>query len=51
MFDFLAGQTTVNGVPAAPGALIFEDNFDKLDLLKWQHEKTMSGGGVKLLLN
>jgi len=39
------GQTTVNGKPAVPGSLIFEDNFDKLDHTVWQHEKTMSGGG------
>ena len=25
--------------------LIFEDNFDKLDFKKWQHELTMGGGG------
>lgn len=35
----------MNGKPAAPGALIFEDNFDKLDFEKWQHEKTLAGGG------
>ncbi|XP_058821626.1 beta-1,3-glucan-binding protein-like [Topomyia yanbarensis] len=27
------------------GDLIFEDNFDKLDLEKWQHEHTLGGGG------
>ncbi|XP_059491029.1 uncharacterized protein LOC132205777 [Neocloeon triangulifer] len=27
------------------GALIFEDNFDFLDLSKWSHEVTMAGGG------
>ena len=27
------------------GELIFEDNFDKLDFDKWEHEITMSGGG------
>ena len=26
--------------------LIFEDNFDSLDLDVWQHEISMSGGGV-----
>ena len=26
--------------------LIFEDNFDKLDITKWDHEVTMWGGGV-----
>ena len=25
--------------------LIFEDNFDKLDFKRWQHELTMGGGG------
>ncbi|XP_046645457.1 beta-1,3-glucan-binding protein-like [Daphnia pulicaria] len=39
------GQTTVNGVDAVPGSLIFSDDFDKLDFTVWQHEKTMSGGG------
>ncbi|XP_052867859.1 beta-1,3-glucan-binding protein-like [Anopheles cruzii] len=28
-----------------PGELIFEDNFDRLDLEKWQHEHTLAGGG------
>ncbi|KAL9698642.1 hypothetical protein quinque_002083 [Culex quinquefasciatus] len=27
------------------GELIFEDNFNKLDLEKWQHEHTLGGGG------
>lgn len=40
------GQTTVNGKPAVKGALIFEDTFDTLDFDKWQHEKTLAGGGV-----
>lgn len=44
-----AGQTTVNGVEAVPGSLIFSDDFDKLDFTVWQHEKTMSGGGVRFL--
>ena len=29
----------------AAETLIFEDNFDKLDFKKWQHEITMGGGG------
>lgn len=43
--------TTVSG-PYAPkgkicsGDIVFEDYFDKLDLSKWQHENTMTGGGV-----
>lgn len=28
------------------GDLIFEENFDTLDLSKWQHENTLGGGGV-----
>ncbi|KAL9698639.1 hypothetical protein quinque_002080 [Culex quinquefasciatus] len=27
------------------GDLIFEDNFDRLDLERWQHEHTLGGGG------
>ncbi|EAT38986.1 AAEL009178-PA [Aedes aegypti] len=27
------------------GDLIFEDNFDKLNLEKWEHEHTLGGGG------
>ena len=30
--------------------LIFEDNFDSLDLDVWQHEISMSGGGVCITL-
>lgn len=30
------------------GDLIFEDTFDLFDLRKWQHENTLSGGGVSL---
>lgn len=29
----------------AAETLVFEDNFDKLDFKKWQHEITMGGGG------
>jgi beta-glucanase (GH16 family) len=29
----------------AAEVLVFEDNFDKLDFKKWQHEITMGGGG------
>lgn len=32
--------------PHCSGELIFYDNFDKLDLKKWQHESTLTGGGV-----
>ena len=26
--------------------LVFEDNFDTLDVQKWEHELTLGGGGV-----
>jgi hypothetical protein len=38
-------STSSYGHTYAPGDIMFEDNFDKLDLNKWQHEITMSGGG------
>lgn len=42
--------TTVSGshAPATvcSGALIFTDDFEELDLEKWQHENTLAGGGV-----
>ncbi|XP_065094019.1 beta-1,3-glucan-binding protein-like [Ochlerotatus camptorhynchus] len=31
--------------PYCSGDLIFEDNFDYLDLEKWEHENTLAGGG------
>ncbi|CAH0546480.1 unnamed protein product [Brassicogethes aeneus] len=41
--------TTVSGTHApkqvCAGELIFEDDFDTLDLKKWQHELTLGGGG------
>jgi hypothetical protein len=41
--------TTVKGSHApstvCSGNLIFEENFDNLDLGKWRHEVTMAGGG------
>jgi hypothetical protein len=37
---------TTSGETYAPGDLIFEDVFDSLDFETWQHEITMSGGGV-----
>jgi hypothetical protein len=27
--------------------LLFEDNFDYLDVSKWKHEITLGGGGVR----
>mgnify|MGYP005984562637 CR=1 len=43
--------TTVSGTHAptttiCSGDLIFEDEFDELDLQKWNHELTLGGGGV-----
>lgn len=41
--------TTVSGTHApatiCSGDLIFEENFDTLNLSKWRHEVTMAGGG------
>lgn len=43
--------TSVTG-PYAPkgqicsGQLIFNEDFNKLDLRRWQHESTLAGGGV-----
>lgn len=37
------------GVPLSsftPGSLIFEDNFDNFDFIKWQHALALSGSGV-----
>lgn len=47
--------TTVSG-SAAPtgqicsGDLIFQDEFDSLDLGKWQIENTLSGGNVSICI-
>lgn len=30
----------------APGDLVWEDTFDTFDLLKWDYEANMAGGGV-----
>ncbi|XP_030761869.1 beta-1,3-glucan-binding protein-like [Sitophilus oryzae] len=48
--DCTESQTTVSGTLAptgqlCSGQLIFEDNFEEFSLKKWQHEKTLSGGG------
>lgn len=45
--------TTVSGSAApsgeiCPGQLIFEDDFESIDLSKWQRENTLSGGGVSI---
>lgn len=46
-----ASVTTASGLLVdwktfCPGELLFEDNFDTLDLDRWQHEHTLGGGGV-----
>ena len=33
-------------VATAQQMLVFEDNFDTLDVTKWEHELTLGGGGV-----
>ncbi|XP_041787224.1 beta-1,3-glucan-binding protein-like [Anopheles merus] len=40
-----ASGTLVKRSAFCPGDLIFEDNFDRLDLERWQHEVTLGGGG------
>ncbi|XP_053681606.1 beta-1,3-glucan-binding protein-like [Sabethes cyaneus] len=45
-----ASVTTASGIkaragPYCSGELIFEDNFDFLDLETWEHESTLAGGG------
>lgn len=46
--------TTVSGTHApitvCSGDLIFADNFEEFDLEKWQHENTLAGGGVSIIL-
>jgi beta-glucanase (GH16 family) len=36
---------TYGTTTAAPGSLIFEDNFDTFNFQHWKHELTMGGGG------
>lgn len=47
--------TTVSGKFApndfCAGDLIFNDEFDEFDVEKWQHEITLSGGGVSILVS
>jgi hypothetical protein len=47
--------TTASGTHAPTGQicsgdLIFEDEFDELDMQKWNHESTLGGGGVSTVL-
>lgn len=39
----------LNKATFCSGDLIFEDTFDTFDIRKWQHENTLSGGGVSYL--
>lgn len=44
-------KTTISGTFTprkilCSGDLIFEDNFDKLNFKRWEHENTLAGGGV-----
>jgi len=41
----LSLTTYNNGQTAAPGEVIFQDDFNELDMVKWQHELTLWGGG------
>lgn len=43
-----AAGSQLQGTTFCSGDLIFEDTFDTFDLRKWQHEITLSGGGVSL---
>nr|XP_023017874.1 beta-1,3-glucan-binding protein-like [Leptinotarsa decemlineata] len=40
----VSGSQAPNGIICS-GDLIFEDDFNELDLKKWQHEQTLGGGG------
>lgn len=48
--DCLPSATTAIGTKApatiCSGDLIFNEEFDSLDLSTWNHEKTAAGGGV-----
>ena len=44
--DQLSVTTYNEGKTALSGEVIFEDNFDELDMVAWQHELTLWGGGV-----
>jgi hypothetical protein len=40
-------STTNFGKVYAPGDLMWEDNFETFDPLKWDYEANMNGGGVR----
>lgn len=46
--------TTVSGILSpkrvCSGSLIFEENFSTLDEKRWQHEETLYGDGVSLII-
>lgn len=44
----ISGSARPGGI-ICPGDLVFEDNFDSIDLGKWQQENTLSGGWVRTL--
>lgn len=51
--DCVSSPTTVSGKYAptgqiCSGQLIFSEDFDEFDTDLWQHEITMSGGGVSI---
>lgn len=47
-----ATVTTASGTQAptsfCSGDIIFQEEFDYLNLKKWQHESTLGGGGVRI---
>lgn len=46
-----ASGAYANSKKLCSGKLIFRDDFNKLDLEKWQHENTLQGGGVSLFFH
>lgn len=41
----VVGSKAPKGGPLCAGALIFEDNFDRVDTSKWKFANTLAGGG------
>lgn len=41
----LLSAVVIVGYAMAAETLIFEENFDKLNMTRWEHELTMAGGG------
>lgn len=44
-----SGSHVTHKGPFCSGDLIFEDTFDTFDMRRWQHENTLTGGGVSHL--